>query len=68
MSKMGAKVIEKLNNLRRKSKPATMVEVNKLHDEWWNSLTNEQKAKLVEEQALMEKQRSSPEDFFDYGC
>ena len=40
-----------------KSKPATMEEVNALHDEWWNSLTNEQKQKLVEEQTAMEKNR-----------
>ena len=57
MSKMGAKVIEKLNSLRRKSRPATMEEVNNLHDEWWNSLTNEQKQKLVEEQTAMEKDK-----------
>ena len=37
-----------------KSKPATMEEVNALHDEWWNSLTNEQKQKIVNEQADME--------------
>ena len=57
MSKMGDKVIEELNSLRHKSKPATMEEVNKLHDEWWNSLTSEQKQKLVEEQTAMEKSR-----------
>ena len=34
----------------KKSKPVTMEEVNALHDEWWNSLTNEQKQKLGEEQ------------------
>ena len=37
------------------SKPVTMEEVNKLHNEWWNSLTNEQKQKLVEEQEAIEK-------------
>ena len=57
MSKMGAKAIEELNRLRRKSRPATMEEVNNLHDEWWNSLTNEQKQKLVEEQTAMEKNK-----------
>ena len=31
-----------------KSRSATMEEVNALHDEWWNSLTNEQKQKSVE--------------------
>ena len=39
----------------KKSRPATMEEVNALHDEWWNSLTNEQKQKLVEEQEAIEK-------------
>ena len=42
-----------------KSKPVTMEEVNALHDEWWNSLTDEQKQKLVEEQEAMEKQREN---------
>ena len=37
-----------------KSKPATMEEVNALHDEWWNSLTAEEKQKIVNEQADME--------------
>ena len=55
MSKMGDKAIEELNRL--KGRPATMEEVNKLHDEWWNSLTNEQKQKLVEEQTAMEKNK-----------
>ena len=55
MSKMGDKAIEELNRLR--SKPTTMEEVNALHDEWWNSLTNEQKQKLVEEQTAMEKNK-----------
>ena len=52
MSKMGDKAIEELNRLR--SKPATMEEVNALHDEWWNSLTAEEKQKIVDEQADME--------------
>jgi len=26
-----------------------------LHDEWWNSLTDEQKQKLVDEQEAIEK-------------
>ena len=38
-----------------KSKPATMEEVNALHNEWWNSLTNKQKQKLVNEQEAIEK-------------
>ena len=37
------------------SRPATMEEVNRLHDEWWNSLTDLQKQKLVEEQEAIEK-------------
>ena len=55
MSKMGDKAIEELNRL--KGRPATMEEVNANHDAWWNSLTNEQKQKLVEEQTAMEKNR-----------
>ena len=41
------------------SKPVTMEEVNRLHDEWWNSLTDKDKLKLVEEQLAMEKQREN---------
>ena len=41
------------------SKPVTMEEVNRLHDEWWNSLTDNQKLELVEEQLAMEKQREN---------
>ena len=55
MSKMGDKAIEELNRL--KGRPATMEEVNANHDAWWNSLTNEQKQKLVEEQTAMEKNK-----------
>ena len=54
--------------MANKNKPVTMEEVNRLHDEWWNSLTDKQKQKLVEEQLAMEKERATPEDFFDYGC
>ena len=43
--------------MANKSKPATMEEVNALHDEWWNSLTDDQKQKLVEEQEAMENDR-----------
>ena len=43
--------------MANKSRPATMEEVNQLHNEWWNSLTNEQKQKLVEEQEAMEKDK-----------
>ena len=41
--------------MANKSRPATMEEVNQLHNEWWDSLTNEQKQKLVEEQEAIEK-------------
>ena len=54
--------------MANKNKPVTMEEVNRLHDEWWNSLTDKQKQKLVEEQLEMEQERPTPEDFFDYGC
>ena len=43
--------------MANKSRPATMEEVNQLHNEWWNSLTDSQKQKLVEEQEAMEKDR-----------
>ena len=36
-----------------------MKERQKLHNEWWNSLTDKQKQKLVEEQLAMEKQREN---------
>ena len=42
-------------NKDKNGKPATMEEVNQLHNEWWDSLTNEQKQKLVEEQEAIEK-------------
>ena len=42
-----------------KSKSITLDESNKMWDEWWNSLTNEQKQKLVEEQEAIEKDRNS---------
>ena len=32
-----------------KSQPITMEEMNKLHDEWWASLSNEEKEKLYTE-------------------
>ena len=41
--------------MANKSRPSTMKEVNQLHNEWWDSLTNEQKQKLVEEQEAIEK-------------
>jgi hypothetical protein len=43
--------------MANKSKPVTMEEVNRNWDDWWNSLTDSQKQKLVEEQEAMEKQR-----------
>ena len=42
-----------------KRKPVTMEEMNRNWDNWWNSLTNTQKQKLVEEQEAMEKQREN---------
>ena len=41
--------------MANKSRPATMEEVNQLHNEWWDSLTDSQKQKLVEEQESIEK-------------
>ena len=43
--------------MANKSKPVTMEEVNRNWDDWWNSLTNEQKQKLVDEQLAMEKNK-----------
>ena len=43
--------------MANKSKPVTMEEINGNWDDWWNSLTDSQKQKLVEEQEAMEKQR-----------
>ena len=43
--------------MANKNKPVTMEEVNRNWDDWWNSLTDEDKQKLVEEQEAMEKQR-----------
>ena len=41
--------------MANKNKPVTMEEVNRNWDDWWNSLTDSQKQKLVEEQEAMEK-------------
>ena len=41
--------------MANKSRPSTMEEVNQLHNEWWDSLTDKQKQKLVEEQESIEK-------------
>ena len=34
----------------KNSKPITMEEMTNLHDEWWNSLSEEEKVKLFQEQ------------------
>lgn len=34
----------------KNSKPITMEEMTNLHDEWWNSLSEEEKNKLFQEQ------------------
>tara|TARA_B100002019_G_scaffold187771_1_gene162146 strand:+ start:591 stop:857 length:267 start_codon:yes stop_codon:yes gene_type:complete len=38
-------------------KPVTMEETQAQHDAWWNSLTEEQKQKLYEEQEAYEQDR-----------
>ena len=43
--------------MANKSKHVTMEEVNRNWDDWWNSLTDSQKQKLVEEQLAMEKSK-----------
>jgi|TARA_R100001443_G_scaffold69980_1_gene78452 hypothetical protein len=45
--------------MANKSKSVTMEEINNNWDDWWNSLTDTQKQKLVEEQLAMEKQREN---------
>tara|TARA_R110002020_G_scaffold72736_1_gene187005 strand:+ start:121 stop:273 length:153 start_codon:yes stop_codon:yes gene_type:complete len=42
-----------------KSQPITMEEMNKLHDEWWASLSNEDKEKLYTEMKESEIQHYS---------
>ena len=37
--------------------PATQEDKESEHDAWWNSLTDSQKQKLVEEQEAMEKDK-----------
>ncbi len=39
-----------------KSQPITMEEMNQLHDEWWASLSNEDKEKLYNEMVESEVQ------------
>jgi hypothetical protein len=48
--------------MANKNKSVTMEEINRNWDDWWNSLTNPQKQKLVEEQEAMEKQRLENEN------
>ncbi len=38
-------------------KPVTMEEKQSQHDDWWNSLTDEEKQKLYEEAEAAEKER-----------
>ena len=38
-------------------KPVTQEEKQSQHDDWWNSLTNEEKQKLYEEAEAAEKER-----------
>ena len=45
--------------MANKNKPVTMEEVNRNWDDWWDSLTDSQKKKLVEEQLAMEKQKEN---------
>ena len=44
-------------NKDKNCKSVTMEEMNRNWDNWWNSLTNTQKQKLVEEQEAMENDR-----------
>jgi|TARA_R110000772_G_scaffold206483_1_gene317072 hypothetical protein len=41
---------------KEKSQPITMDEMNQLHDEWWASLSNEDKEKLYNEMVESEVQ------------
>ena len=43
--------------MANKRKPVIMEEMNRNWDDWWNSLPDLQKQKLVEEQEAMEKDR-----------
>ena len=49
--------ILKIIKMANKRKPVTMEEMNRNWDDWWNSLTDSQKQKLVEEQEAMEKEK-----------
>jgi|TARA_R100000482_G_scaffold120042_1_gene65023 hypothetical protein len=43
-------------NFQKNSKPVTMEELNQLHDEWWASLTDEDKERLYNEMVESEVQ------------
>ena len=42
--------------MANKSRPATMEEVNQLHNEWWDSLTNDQKEQLFKDRDASERE------------
>jgi len=44
------------NKFEKSSEPVTMEELNKLHDEWWASLTDEDKERLYNEMVESEIQ------------
>ncbi len=44
------------NKFEKSSEPVTMEELNKLHDEWWASLTDEDKERLYNEMVESEVQ------------
>ena len=50
-----------MSKINKNIKSPTMEEVNKNWDDWWNSLTNEQKQKLFEEQEAAERERLEEE-------
>ena len=54
-----AYIKNKIEMMANKNKSVTMEEVNRNWDDWWNSLTDTQKQRLVEEQEAMEKQREN---------
>jgi len=43
-------------NFKKRSEPVTMEELNQLHDEWWASLTDEDKERLYNEMVESEVQ------------
>ena len=49
--------------MANKSKPVTMEEVNQLHNEWWDSLTDDQKEQLFKDRDASERGMAD-EDFF----